>query len=100
MVSSSLPNAATSGLHTVFSAPGWGSTIAEAAFAWTGIPFERVLVEVDTPSRSRDRLRAANPLGQVPTIVLPAGQVLTQSAAIILYLGDLVPDAGLVPAAW
>lgn len=84
-------------MHTLFAAPGWGSTIAEAGFAWAGIPFERVLVDVDQPSPERDRLRAANPLVQLPTVLLPDGTVLTQSAAILLYLDDLVPDAGLVP---
>lgn len=42
-------------------------------------------------------LRAANPLGQVPTLV-DGEQVVTESAAIALYLADRFPAAGLAPA--
>jgi GST-like protein len=35
---------------------------------------------------------------QIPTIVLPDGEVMTESAAILLYLGDLHAEAGLAPA--
>jgi GST-like protein len=35
----------------------------------------------------------------VPTLVAPDGEVLTESAAIILHLADLYPDSGLAPAA-
>ncbi len=42
-------------------------------------------------------LRAANPLGQVPTLV-DGEQVVTEAAAIALYLADRFPGAGLAPA--
>ena len=42
-------------------------------------------------------LLAVNPLGQVPTLVLPDGGVMTESSAIILYLADLAPEAKLAP---
>ncbi|GAB5471717.1 MAG: glutathione S-transferase family protein [Rhodospirillales bacterium] len=38
-----------------------------------------------------------NPRGQVPALVLPDGQVMTESAAICLYLGDRHPECGLLP---
>ena len=44
------------------------------------------------------RLRALNPLAQVPTLVLPDGAVLTESAAIALFLAERYPGAGLAPA--
>jgi len=43
-------------------------------------------------------LRAINPLCQVPTVVLNDGIVMSESAAIVLYLGSRYPDAGLMPA--
>jgi GST-like protein len=79
---------------------GWGSTLAEGALAWAGVDFDFVPVEgFDSPGPSRDRLLAVNPLGRVPTLVLPDGQVLSESAAIVLHLADLHPDAGLMPPA-
>ena len=35
---------------------------------------------------------------QIPTLVLPEGVVLTESAAILLYLADRYPEAQLLPA--
>jgi GST-like protein len=82
----------------VFTARGWGSALAEAVLAIAGIACERDEVDPSEPGAGRDRLRAANPLGQLPTIVLPDGAVLTESAAIVLYVADLAPQAKLAPA--
>jgi GST-like protein len=38
-----------------------------------------------------------NPLGQIPTLVLEAGTVLTESTAILLCLAQRHPEAGLLP---
>lgn len=43
-----------------------------------------------------DALRALNPLVQIPTLVLPDGSVMTESAAIIIHLGLEYPDSGLL----
>jgi len=83
---------------TLYGARGWGSTLAEAALAWTGEPFDFVDVDgFDSPGPARDQLLAVNPLARVPTLVAPDGEVLTESAAIILALGDRHPESGLVP---
>jgi len=71
--------------------------IVEAALTLAEIPFEHEEVDYSTPGPARDRLLAANPLGQVPTVVLPGGEVMTETAAIVLHVNDLVPDAGLLP---
>jgi GST-like protein len=83
----------------LYGARGWGSTLVEAALAWVGAPFEFIDVEgFDQPSPQRTRLLAVNPLARVPTLVAPDGEVLTESAAIILHLADLYPESGLAPA--
>lgn len=79
-------------------ARGWGSTLAEGALAWVGEPFEYIDVEgFDSPGPQRDRLLALNPLARVPTLVAPDGRVMTESAAIVLLLSELRPEAGLAP---
>jgi glutathione S-transferase len=40
-----------------------------------------------------------NPKGYVPALRLDDGQVLTEGVAIMQYLADLAPDAGLAPPA-
>ncbi|HYI41266.1 MAG TPA: glutathione S-transferase family protein [Allosphingosinicella sp.] len=82
----------------LFGARGWGSTLAEGALAWVGEPFEFVDVEgFDSPGPARDRLIAVNPLARVPTLAAPDGEALTESAAIVLLLAELRPEAGLAP---
>lgn len=87
-------------MYTLFAVKGWGSVIAEAGFAFAGISYRLEHVYLDEPGPARDRLRAANPLGQLPTVIMPDGRVLTESAAILLHLADTAPaEAGLAPAA-
>ena len=82
----------------LYRARGWGSTLAEGALAWTGEPFDFVDVQgFDKPGPARDRLLAVNPLARVPTLVSPGGEILSESAAIVLHLADLHPDSDLAP---
>lgn len=75
---------------------GCGSAIVEAALVLAKIPYDRE--EADYTTREgRDRIAEVNPLAQVPTLVLPDGTVMTETAAIVLYLDGLVPELGLVP---
>jgi glutathione S-transferase len=60
-----------------------------------GIGFDR-----DTRSvfGDQDAIRALNPLGRIPALVLDSGEVLIESGAILDYLDDHVgPDRALVP---
>ncbi len=84
---------------TIFGENGWGSAIAEAAMTLAGVAYEREAVDPRTPGPALDRLRAANPLCEIPTVVLPDGGVMTESAALVLYLAELAPDSGLAPPA-
>jgi GST-like protein len=75
---------------------GWGSTITEAMLALAGQPYEFIDVDgFDRPGAARDRLAAINPLAQVPALVLDDGLVMTETAAITLYLSEQL--LGLAP---
>jgi GST-like protein len=85
--------------YTLLANPGTGSAIAEAALELAGLPYAIEAVDPWTAGPGRERLRALNPLLQVPTLLLPDGSVMTESAAMVLHVLDRAPAAGLAPAA-
>lgn len=82
---------------TLHAAKWGGSMIAEAALAQAGL--EAAIIDYAWGAEGIDgaALKSINPLAQVPTLVLPDGRVLSESAAIIFWLNDMAPEAGLVP---
>jgi len=85
-------------MFTVLSNPGCGSAIVEATLELCELPYQVEIVDPWTEGPSRERLRAQNPLLQVPTLLLPDGSVMTESAAMVLYAVERAPAAGLLPA--
>jgi glutathione S-transferase len=68
---------------------------------WTlqelGVPFESVPVDLTKGEHKRPSFLALNPAAKVPVLV-DGDRVLTESVAIVLYLGEKYPAKGLVPA--
>jgi glutathione S-transferase len=60
-----------------------------------GEPYETQILDYGTTMKG-DAYRAVNPMGKVPAIVHD-GKVVTEVAAICLYLADAFPAAGLAP---
>jgi GST-like protein len=78
--------------------PGWGSAIIELQFACYGIDCELIEVgDIYADPEARRRLAEINPLEQVPVLELDTGEVMTESAAMTLYLADLTGSDLLVP---
>ena len=77
---------------------GWGSTIVEAQLVWYRLPYTFEAVEdlFRTPGAA-DKLTKVNPLAQVPTLEMPDGTIMSESAAITLLLADITGDDSLVP---
>ncbi len=64
------------------------------------LPFELVRVDNTTKKTADGRnFLDINPKGYVAALVLDDGRVLTEGPAIVQYIADLKPEAGLVPAA-
>ncbi len=84
---------------TVYGALGSGSVPVEAALTLIGQPFD--VVEGATWEHDEAvlaRVRAVNPLVQIPALVLPSGEIMTESGAILIWLSDAHRQAKLGPA--
>ncbi|MGF6256897.1 glutathione S-transferase family protein [Ensifer sp. LBL] len=82
----------------VYGASGSGSVPIEAALSLLSAPYR---VEDHAPwdgKQEADRLARINPLRQVPALVLPNGELMTESAAILIWLADAYPERRLAPA--
>ena len=85
------------GRYIVYGSPGSGSVPVEAALTLIGAPYEVIGETVLRDLAHNPAVLKVNPLGQVPALVLPGGEVMTESAAILIWLADRYPDAALAP---
>ena len=83
--------------YLVYGAEGSGSIPVEAALTLIGAPYR--LEEIVTYASEEERRRMAphNPMRQVPVLVTPEGETLTESAAILIWLAERHPGARLGP---
>ena len=87
-----------SGGYTLWGRPGWGSALVEAQLDWYGLPFAYETVgDLFKDPDAKARLQKVNPLAQVPTLVMPDGSIMSESAAITLLLADVTGSEQLVP---
>jgi len=84
--------------YTLFGANGYGSACIEAALELAGEDYDRVDVEALGSKEDRAKLQSINPAGQIPALLLPNDDLMTESAAMLILIGDLHPEAGLAPA--
>jgi len=85
--------------HTLYGARGSGSAAIEAALRLCHLPYRLIRAASWEEDSALEELARVNPLRQIPTLVLPDGQVLTESAAILIHLGLSQPQSGLLPDA-
>ncbi len=81
----------------VYGAKGSGSVAVEATLRLLDKPYEVVEREAWKPADA-ERMASVNPMRQVPALVLPSGELVTESAAILIWLADSHPEARLSPA--
>jgi GST-like protein len=87
-----------SGEYLVYGAAGSGSVPVEAALTLLGAPYSVVDRVVWADKATAEQMAAINPLKQIPAMVLPSGELMTESEAILIHLADSHPDSGLSPA--
>lgn len=83
--------------YTVYGASGSGSMAIEATLTLIGAPFRVIEAVTWEGDSERDKVAGVNPMRQIPALVTPQGETLTESAAILLWLTERHPEAGLAP---
>lgn len=84
-------------MHTLYTRPETGGFAVHAALEQSGAEYNLVTIDKAEGHHESAEFNHLSPLGQVPLLKLPDGSAMTESAAMMIYLGDLNPDAGLCP---
>ncbi len=74
-----------------------GAMAVELVLEEMRLDYQRHPVDMAAGEHKSPEYLAVNPTGQVPALLLPDGQMIGESAAIILTLGDRHPRTGIVP---
>lgn len=85
--------------YTLYGAAGSGSVPVEAALTLMGQPYRVVETPTFDGDQHRDGVAPVNPMRQIPVLVTPEGETITESAAILIWLAERHPEAGLAPPA-
>jgi glutathione S-transferase len=85
-------------MFTLYARPGSGSVAIEALLAECGADFQIEDVVRNADGAFPSAFLLINPLGQVPALRLADDSIMTESAAMMIYLADLFGAAGLAPA--
>jgi glutathione S-transferase len=81
---------------TLYGGASAASTVIHWLLIELDVPYELRLLDLDKGEHKNPEFLKINPLGMVPALVLD-GQVLTETAAIALHLGDRYAARGLAP---
>ena len=84
-------------MYALYGKKGSGSAAIEAALELAGAPYRLIETASWEPNQAFEELLEINPLGQIPTLRLPDGTALSESAAILIHLGSVHPESGLLP---
>ena len=82
----------------LFFAPGACSFVPHAMLELAEVAFEPQMVKLHKGEQRSPEYLALNPRGQVPVLV-DGDEVVTQIVAILLYLDEKLPMAGILPPA-
>ena len=85
--------------YVIHGAKGTGSVAVEATLALLGLPYRVVETALFGPGGAESaELRQVNPMMQVPALILPTGELMTESSAILIWLADAYPQGRLSPS--
>lgn len=85
-------------MYKLYWAVSTSAFVVEAVLAEAELEYERIVLDRSRHEHHEPWYRDINPLGQIPTLVLPDGTAITESAACALHLSETHSRCGLLPA--
>jgi glutathione S-transferase len=85
------------GKYTLYGRRGAGSLAPQILLEEIGAPYE--VVWISKSPADLEILRRVNPAAKIPSLVLPDGTAVAESAAILVHLTAAHPEAGMAPPA-
>jgi len=83
---------------TLYHGPNTRSTGVLTLLEELGAPYDLHVLDRGKGEHLTDAYRAINPMMKVPALRDLAGNIIIEQVAILLYLADLFPAAGITPA--
>ncbi|TDX82497.1 glutathione S-transferase [Neorhizobium sp. R1-B] len=83
-------------MYTLYVAPGTCALASQIALAESGLPYEVKRIRFAENEQRSEAYLKINPKGRVPALVTDKG-VLTETVAILAFIAQTVPEAGLAP---
>ena len=81
----------------LYGAQASGSIAVEAALTLIGLPYKLIEGATWAQESARERVAPVKAMRQVPTLIFPDGEVMTESAAILIDVADRHPATRLSP---
>jgi len=83
-------------IGTLYHATGTCAQAVHIALLEAGVPFELAWLDFETQQQRQPDYLKLNPKGRVPALVTPRG-LLTEVPALLVYVAQAAPEAGLAP---
>lgn len=83
-------------MHTLYYSPGSCALASHIALAEAGADYEAVRIDFGAEQQRSPDYLAVSPKGRVPALITERG-ILTETPAILLYIAQSFPGAGLAP---
>jgi glutathione S-transferase len=82
-------------MYKLYGRAGSGSFAVQVVLEELAVPYQRIWVGREP--KDVEQFRATNPTGRVPALELPDGTLMFESAAMLVHLAAIAPQAALAP---
>jgi GST-like protein len=83
--------------YVLYGDKGSGASAVEMALAEAGVDYEFKTISLEENQQKSKAFLKINPSGKMPALKLPTGEIVTESSALLVAIGERHPRAKLLP---